>query len=907
MALNPGTNVGPYEVIGTLGAGGMGEVYRARDTKLGRSVALKVLPDLFATDPERLARFTREAQVLASLNHPNIAAIYGLEGQALVMELVEGDDLSAIIARGPMPLADALPIARQIADAIEAAHEQGIIHRDLKPGNVKVRADGTVKVLDFGLAKAMDRVLDSGPGTLDAANSPTLTIRGTQMGMIIGTAAYMSPEQARGKAVDRRADVWAFGAIVYEMLTGKRAFDPSAGSGSPRAAPRGEGDTVQDVLTSVLRDDPNWTALPGDLPASVTRLLRRCLEKDPKRRLSAIGDARLELEERDEPNAAATVVPGSRATGRATFTAWLLPMAVGAALAAIVAFAIWPRAAGDAAAGGSALARLSILPPPGQTVYPDSTGVAMSPDGTMVAFVIGNVNRSEGELWVRSLDSMAARRLDSEAGVSLPFWSPDSTRIAYFTNTKLKTIAAAGGRAEVLADAPGARGGFWAASNTIVFAPDAGGPLMKVSATGGTPAPATTLDSARKEYGHRFPAPLPDGDRFLYASLPGRDGKFEIFAGSLTDDSRVLIGAMEAAPVYADPGWLLYARQGVLNALPFDPRTLEVTGDPIRFEDEPSAILDPAVSFTAGRSVSLSATGAMAYYSAPSLNTIATWYDASGAPAGALNVPPGHYEGLAISPDGVHAVLVQSVSPSESSLWLVDLARGGASRLSTGAGRNDGPVWSPDGARVVWASDRTGPQNLYIKNLNDAAPEQLLWGSDVPFKGPVAWSPDGSRIVLVQLDRDTAQNLYLLDATGKTPLTPFVIGPTRDPAAAVSPDGHWFAYPSDESGRFQLYAQPFPGPGRKVQVSERGATTAWWSRDSRQLTYVSDDFRSLWRVPMTPGATMTAGAPRQIATLPPDIIFIAMMPDESRFLALSPERTGTGSITVVQNWRAALR
>ena len=888
MPLSPGTTIGPYEVTGTLGAGGMGEVYRARDTRLGRGVALKVLPDLFASDPERLARFTREAQVLASLNHPNIAAIYGLEGQALVMELVEGEDLSALIARGPMTLADALPIARQIADAIEAAHDQGVIHRDLKPGNVKVRADGTVKVLDFGLAKALGSDTSAGA---DLQNSPTLTARATQMGMIIGTAAYMSPEQARGKAVDRRADIWAFGAIVYEMLTGRRAF---------------EGDDVSVTLAIVIKDDPKWATLPGNLPPSVTRLLRRCLEKDPKRRLSAIGDARLELE---EPDPSAATVPGvltPASAPRARLTAWLLPMAAGIGLAALAAYAIWPRAAGETSASGT-LARLSMLPPPGQTLYPDSTGVAISPDGTMVAFVIGSVSRSEAELWVRSLDTMTARRLDGEAGVALPFWSPDSTRIAYFTNTKLKTIAAAGGRAEVIADAPGARGGVWTPSNLIVFAPDAGGPLMKVPATGGTPAPATTLDPARKEYGHRFPSLLPDGDHFLYASLPGRDGKFEIFAGSLTDNSRVLVAAMEAAPAYAEPGWLLFARQGVLNALPFDAKTLKITGNPIRLEDEPAAILDPSTSFTAGRSVSLSTTGALAYYSAPSLNTIATWYDANGAPAGSLNVPAGHYESLAISPDGRQAVFVQSTSPSESSLWVVDLARGGASRLSTGGGRNDGPVWSPDGDRVVWASDRTGPQNLYVKNLNDPGPEQLLWGSDVPFKGPVAWSPDGSRIVLVQLDRDTAQNIYVLDASGKTAPAPFAIGPARDPLAAVSPDGRWLAYPSDESGRFQLYVQSFPAAGRKVQVSERGATTAWWSRDSRRLTYVSDDLRSLWRVPMTAGATMAGGTPKQIAALPPDIMFVAMMPDETRFLALSPERTGGGSITIVQNWRAALR
>lgn len=886
MSLQPGSRLGPYEVLSKLGEGGMGEVYRARDSKLNRDVAVKVLPDLFANDAERLARFTREAQTLAALNHPNIAAIYGFEGQALVMELVEGEDLSAIIARGPMALADALPIAQQIADAIEAAHEQGIIHRDLKPGNVKVRADGTVKVLDFGLAKA----LDSGTsGAQNSHNSPTLTARATQMGMIIGTAAYMSPEQARGKSVDRRADIWAFGAIVYELLTGTRAF---------------EGDDVSVTLASVIKDDPKWATLPEHLPPSITRLLRRCLEKDPKRRLSAIGDARLELEERESAVPVSSLPAPPPRTG---LIAWLLPMAAGMALVTVAAVVAWPRAAAGTGAS-NALARLSILAPPGESLYPDSTGVAISPDGTMLAFVVGSVSQSEGDLWVRSLDSMTARKLETAPSLKLPFWSPDSKRIAYFTNTKLKTIAATGGRAEVLADAPGARGGFWAPSNTIVFAPDAGGPLMKISATGGRATPVTTIDTARKEYGHRFPALLPDGEHFLYAGLPGHDGQFEIFAGSLSDNSRVSVGMMESTPVYAEPGWLLYARQGALIALPFDAGALKVTGDPVRLDDEPAAILDPTLSFTAGRSVSLSATGAMAYYSTPSINTIATWYDASGAPTGRLNVPPGHYDAFAISPDGRQAIFVQSLSPSESSLWLVDLSRGGASRLSTGAGRNDSPVWSPDGSRVVWASDRSGQQNVYIKSLNETAPEHSLWGSEIPFKNPAGWSLDGSRIVLVQLDPDTSQNLYLLDTSGKTPPTPYVIGPGREAAPALSPNGRWSAYPSDESGRFQLYVLPFPAGGRKVQVSENGAVAAWWSRDSQRVTYVAADLRSLWRVTLTPsGESLLPSTPRQIAELPPDLIFIAMMPDESKFLALSPERTGTGSITVVQNWRAALK
>ena len=892
MSIAPGDHLGPYKIIDKLGEGGMGLVFRARDTRLNRDVALKILPELFATDPDRLARFTREAQVLASLNHPNIAGLYGIEGTALIMELVEGEDLSAIIARGPLPLADALPTARQISDALEAAHEQGIVHRDLKPGNIKVRADGTVKVLDFGLAKALDPT--GTPASGDAMNSPTLTARATQIGMILGTAAYMAPEQARGKAVDRRADIWAFGVVLYEMLTGRRAFD---------------GDDVSITLASVLKEEPKWSLLPADLPAPIARLLRRCLEKEPKRRLSSISDARLELDEKEgreesQGREGSQRREGSQGREGARWSR-LWPALVGVLMTATIAVGVWPHSGAAPPAG---LERVSILAPPGDQIYPDSVSVALSPDGTMVAFVVGTLSRSETQLWVRSLDSLTARRLEGGDGAALVFWSPDNKRIGFLTQGKLKTIARTGGRADVLADAPGPRGGVWTSSNEIIFAPDAGGPLFKVSTNGGQPTPLTKIDPALKEYSHRFPALLPDGRHFLYASLPGKGGRFDIYAGSLDDSSRTLVGSMEAAPIYADPGWLLYARQGVLAAVPFDARALKITGDPIPLEDEPASVLDPSVSYTAGWSASVSSTGAIAYYSAPSVNTVATWFNASGVQTGSLNVPAGHYESAAISPDGARAVMVKSTSPSESSLWLVDLTRGGAVPLSTGPGRNDSPVWSPDGSRVVWAADREGAQNLYIKSVNDATPESLLFASDVVFKGPVTWTPDGTSIVLVQLDPDTAQNLWLLDASGKKPPTILVRGPAREPGGTVSRDSKWLSFTSDDSGRFQVFVQPFPAGGQRKQVSENGGLFSWWSRDGRQLVYVSDDFRTLWQVEVQaqPGPVMSVGTPKRLGQLPVDTMWVSAMPDLQRFLVIAPERIGTGSITIVKNWRTAL-
>jgi Tol biopolymer transport system component len=896
MSIAPGDHLGPYKIIDKLGEGGMGQVFRARDSRLNRDVALKILPELFATDPERVARFTREAQVLASLNHPNIAGLHGIEGTALVMELVEGEDLSAIIARGPVPLADALPIARQISDALEAAHEQGIVHRDLKPGNIKVRADGTVKVLDFGLAKALTPEAAEGDGGRGVANSPTLTARATQMGMILGTAAYMSPEQARGKPVDRRADIWAFGVVLYEMLTGKRAF---------------EGDDVSITLASVLKEDPKWSFLPADLPAPVARLLRRCLEKEPKRRLSSISDARLELDEGANggfgERGADMRGGGSGSTTRDGLISRLWPALAGVVITAVIAAAMWPGAA--AAPPSGSLERFSILAPPGDQIYPDSVSLAPSPDGTMVAFTVGTVSRSETQLWVRSLDSLISRRLEGGDGAALVFWSPDSKRIGFLTQGKLKTIARTGGRADVLADAPGPRGGVWTPSNDIIFAPDAGGPLFKVSTNGGQATPITKIDPALKEYSHRFPTLLPDGRHFLYASLPGKGGRFDIYAGSLDDSSqRTLVGSMEAAPMYVEPGWLLYARQGLLAAVPFDARTLKITGDPIPLEDEPASVLDPSISYTAGWSVSVSTTGALAYYSAPSVNTVATWFTAGGVPTGSLNVPAGHYESAAISPDGTRAVLVKSTSPSESSLWLVDLARGGAVPFSTGPGRNDSPVWSPDNNRVVWAADREGAQNLYLKNVNDATPESLFFASDVVFKGPLAWSSDGNWIVLVQLDPDTAQNLWLLDASGKKPPTILVRGPAREPGGSVSHNSKWLSFTSDDSSRFQLFVQPFSASGRRTQVSENGGLFSWWSRDDRQLVYVSDDFRTLWQVevPAQPGPVMGVGTPKRLGQLPADTMWVSAMPDLQKFLVIAPERIGTGSITIVKNWREAL-
>jgi len=459
----------------------------------------------------------------------------------------------------------------------------------------------------------------------------------------------------------------------------------------------------------------------------------------------------------------------------------------------------------------------------------------------------------------------------------------------------------------VVCDATGGRGAAWTTSNVIVFAPDAAGPLYRVAAGGGTPAPITTLDASKKEYGHRFPTFLRDGDRFLYAAVPSHDGRFDIYAGSLSGGpaSRTFIGSMESAPVYAEPGWLLYERQGVLVGQRFDSDALKLTGDPMPMEDEPSMVLDPSVSFTAGRPVSVSATGLLAYFSSPSINSVAEWYDAAGHQVGTLDIPRGHYENVVISPDGTHAVMVKSTSPSESALWLIDLNLGSAVPLSSGPGRNDSPVWSPDSSRVAFSADREGAANVYVKTVGDAAPERPLYRSEVIFKNPAAWSPDGAWLALTELDPFTAQNIWLVPATGGA-AKPFYAGPTRDNAGPISPDGRWIAYVSDQTGRYELYVQSFPSPGHAVQLSRGGAVLMWWSRDSRQMVYLDDAMRSLWRVDVAAGGSLSAGTPVKLSTLPGNIVWMSATPDLQKFLALAPERIGVGSITVVQNWRAAL-
>jgi Tol biopolymer transport system component len=921
LALTHGTRLGVYEVAGSIGEGGMGQVYRATDTTLGRQVAIKILPDAVAADPERLLRFEREAKTLASLNHPHIAAIYGFEKSAgmhaLVMELVEGDDLSHRIARGPIPIDEALPIAKQIAEALEAAHEQGIIHRDLKPANIKVRSDGTVKVLDFGLAKAMEPAAGSSPSV---SMSPTITTPAmTQAGIILGTAAYMSPEQARGKTVDRRTDIWAFGVVVFEMLTGRRAF---------------VGDDISVTWASIMMKEPDWGALPSATPVGLRRLLSRCLRKDAKARMRDIGEARLQIEElisgatEDTAPALAT----QPRAGRRERIVWLI---AGLAVLAVAALAVPIVLYVGRAAPEPVVTRFEIQTPPTS----DATSFALSPDGRQLVFVA----TSEGapRLWVRPLDRVTAQPLAGTEGASYPFWAPDGDAIGFFAGGKLKRINPADGAPQVLADAPAPRGGTWNRDGVILFAPTAFSPLMRIAATGGTPVAMTRL--AAGQASHRWPQFLPDDRRFLFLVAFGSSATRGVYVGALDGGEPMRVLEAETAAVYAPPGVLLLVRQGVLVALDFDHTRGVVAGQPITVAQ--GVGLDPGV---ARGTFAVSSTGVLAHRASGGERRQLVWVDRAGTMRGTVGLPDENALGNPeLSPDG-QRVAVQRAVEGNVDLWMIEVGRGVPSRFTFDASAEGDPVWSPDGRRVGFRSSRNAFMDLFEKLASGAADEQPLLETAEP-KAPVAWSPDGSLLLYATQDPKTGTDLWALPVPGVRPSTnapqqargalseskaagraepaeerkpfPVVQTPFDEAAGQFSPDGQWVAYESNESGPREVYVQPFPGPGRKWQVSMAGGNQPRWRPDGKELFYVAPDGR-LMAVPVAVGAdtqTLEAGAPmplfatRLASGSGISGVVISSKPQyavarDGRFLMnVAVEGATAPPITVVLNWQEEVK
>jgi Tol biopolymer transport system component len=839
-----GRSLGHYRITAAIGAGGMGEVYRATDTKLGREVALKLLPGAFASDPERLARFEREAKLLASLNHPNVAQVYGFEsitlpeGSAshfLAMELVEGEDLAERLTRGPVPVDEALAIARQVAEALEEAHEKGIVHRDLKPANVKVTPDGRVKVLDFGLAKAYAGESASGSST-DLSQSPTLAHTGTQAGVILGTAAYMSPEQARGRPVDKRADIWAFGVLLYEMLTGRRLFT---------------GETVSDVLAGVLTRELDWSQLPARTPPGVRRLLRRCLARERRERLRDIGDARLELGEAKEE---AGEVPVRRAA-----RTWLAWTAAAAALG-IAAWALWGRSPAErgGVTGGHftielpAAAPLVTLEVPGYNASP----LDVSPDGRQIVYV--SPDGSGTRLHARSMADLTPRALPGTEGARFPFFSPDGQWVGFFADGKLKKTPLAGGTPVTLAEAPEGSGASWSTEGEIVFAPANASSLAVVSDAGGTPRRLTSLDMAAGDDAHRWPQVLPGHRAALFTVTSWSRETSDIAVVDLATGARRTVQAdvpfaryVPAAPGAA-AGHLLFVRAGALMAAPFDPRAAAPAGPALAvLEDVRAAQFD-----VSDNGVLVYAPGA---HAAPDFSLV--WADRSGLERKINDLGRG-YEDLHLSPDGrkVALTIEEADEDSAAHVWLADTGRGTLTRF-TFEGQSRDPVWAPDGRSLVFGSKRAErTYGLYRQPLDGSTPAELVWASPIGiWPDPNSFTPDGRVLVFTTKGKDTGDDIWTLSLDASRTARPWLQTPANENAGRLSPDGRFLAYNSEESGRAEVYVQSFPGAGGKRLVSEGGGVNAIWSRDGRQLFYRRGD--QVMMVEVEPGAALTLGKP----------------------------------------------
>jgi Tol biopolymer transport system component len=895
MPVSINSRLGQYEILSRIGAGGMGEVYRARDTKLGRDVAIKVLPEAFAQNGERMARFEREAKFLAVLNHPNIAAIYGTEdsgsADALVMELAEGSTLADRLASGPIPVAEALQIARQIADALEYAHEHGVVHRDLKPANIKISRDDAVKILDFGLAKAIQGEAEA----TDVSTLPTITQIATEAGVVVGTAAYMSPEQAKAKPVDRRADIWAFGCVFYEMLAGKQAF---------------QADSVTETLAAVLQKEPDWSRLPSATPVHVRVLLDRCLQKDPKQRLRDIGDARISLDE---------VLSGKAKT----------------TTGALVVVPLWRRALPWALLGATAITTTFLYwgrrPPATEpvrfelTLSPRNYSFTLSPNGRHLAYMAPDPG-GRNAVWVRDLDSLEPHLLPGTEDVVTPlFWSPDSRFVAFQTGTRLERIDVSGGPPQPICDITDTViGGAWNREGTIIFG-TVGNGIMQVPAAGGVPTLVTTV-SGRNEV-HVFPSFLSDEKHFIYLRAPDNPG---IYIGSLDlepeqQSSRLMLStpvmAVYTPSAKGGMGRLLFVRAGSLLAQPFDERRLEPAGEPV-------VLVRRVATYLLSGNFSTSSNGVLAYRTAEvgvRLSAL-NWFDRKGKNLGVAGEAGSYqYFDLALSPDATHvaASRTSQMSLGESpGIWLLDLARGVSARLTFDPSPDASPVWSPDGKRIAFTAFRAGGTGIYQKASNGAPSEQVLVPPSAELKDANDWSRDGRFLLFAKQDLHTTNSdLWILpltiDGTPGGPAAPFADTKFNEDQGQFAPDTHWIAYISDESGTFEVYVRPFPAPaggGSKIQISRGGGMQPRWRRDGKELFYLSLD-GNMMVVEVTPGPVFRGSVPESLFQAsvarngkesPVDAFAWDVTSDGKRFL-INTEEKASRPVTFVLNWDAELK
>jgi eukaryotic-like serine/threonine-protein kinase len=864
-----GKNLAHYRVGEQLGRGGMGEVYVADDLNLNRKVALKFLPDAFTGDPERMARFEREAKLLASLNHPNIAAIHGLEEaegkRFIVMELVEGETLAQRLSKGALPVDEALAICRQIAEGLEAAHEKGVIHRDLKPANVMISEGDKVKILDFGLAKALSDETQS----VDSSQSPTLTEAMTRPGVILGTAAYMSPEQAKGKAVDKRVDIWAFGCILYECLTGKRAF---------------EGDTVTETLAAVLTKELELATVS----AKVRPLLHRCLEKDPKKRLRDIGEAMVWVESPPES------VPARKPRFLQTWAAIATLLAI--ALATAVTLLVRSRPAAEDDRSMWFQVNTPEMPP--------FSGLpSVSPDGRYIAFV----GKSEGKylLFVRPLDGLESRPLQGTEDALYPFWSPDSQFIGFGAGGKVKKVSVSGGYPETLCELPGTqlfRGGTWNSAGVLLFA-CASGPLHRIPASGGRPVAVTAIDQNRQEGTHIFPSFLPDGRHFLFTVRSTRPENTGVYIGALDSGERKRVVRGIANAVFADPGLLLFGREGGLLAQRFNPDRLEAEGDPV-------IIVQQGVSSTGSRmaSFAVSKTNLLVYRSGiESYSTPMIWVGRDGGQIGAAYAAFGQ---PAVSPDGnlIAAVRIQEELNS-TDIWLIDTSRGVDEPLTRHPAWDQHPVWSSDGKRIAFASEREGHSQLFQMRIDGSRREEQLLDSTTTIRS-TDWSPDARFIIYRRDDPRTNTDLWALPLFGDRKPFPIADSEFGEAQGKVSPDGRWIAYSSDESGQPEIYVQAFPSRSGRRKVSISGGSDPRWRRNGKELFYVGADGKMM-AVPSKLGEECSFGTPvalfdAKISNPIRESTLYDVSADGQRFVLKQPYDSPS-QLNVIFNWTSLLK
>jgi len=896
MPLNPGTRLGPYEIVAPLGAGGMGEVFRATDTRLGRDVAVKVLPQHLSANTEVRARFEREARTVSGLNHPHICTLHdvGREGDTdyLVMELVEGETLAQRLAKGALPPTEVLRLGVQIADALDRAHRAGVIHRDLKPGNVMITKSGA-KLMDFGLARATGLAGGPGSGSVLAGmtHSPTVAAPLTAEGAIIGTFQYMAPEQLEGGEVDARSDLWALGCVLYEMATGRRAF---------------EGKSQASLITAIMGSQPAPISRLAPLsPPGLERLVDACLAKDPADRLQSAHDIRMQLAWLAEGGSQAGVpAPIAARRRNGSRLGWLLAAALAVAIAAVTLTRMSPKGV------TSELLRFSVLPPPStsfmtasNTGSPVAANAVISPDGRLLAVVAGDSSGVD-RLWIRPLSSLEARVLPGTEGAYLPFWSPDSRALGFFAKDKLNRVEVAGGPPQAIADAPVGRGGTWNKNGVILFGPYSGGPLYRVSATGGPATAATALDSARGEAAHRFPSFLPDGRHFLYVTLPARDGGYETRVGSLDSKQSAPLHRASSATILAPPDHVLFAREAALMAQRFDSRRRRLVGDPLAIGE----VAGSEGQYTASPGASVSRTGVIVHPTGDISNTRLVWFGRDGRPQGAIPLREGLHTNPELSADGTRLVLSTWTSNRKSDLWIVEIARGVSTRFTFDPSSNFEPVWSPDGTRIAFSSDRGGTRDIFVKSTISPEPEKAILTGGL-FKDACAWSPDGTFLVYRTHDPRTQYDLWRVSTSGEGKPTPYLASPYNEPAAAISPDGRWIAYLSDESGRLELYAQSFPEPGSKVRISNAGAAEGLlaWTRGGNEILYVGGDARSIMAAPIRASASLAIGTPVTLFNLPDGFKGATVTRDGERFLiSAAIAREGTSPLTVVLDWTRAL-